>query len=137
MITNVTEKISLTDGRTAASTNLAELGFKAVLCLDRSSFDDRHSADGLEVVLEHIEPRVTSPRFSEVVTRLGDLIRKHGKVLVHCNKGQVRSVAVVAGFLTREQGANALDILRHISTIRDSVGLIPRSLELAVLNQQP
>lgn len=135
MITEIVPEVSITDGVTASRSSLAELGFRAVLCLDQGSLSEHHRSEAIEVQLKHLHPQESSlARFNDAVSALTGLVEKHGRVLVHCNRGECRSVCVVAAYLIRKYGAQADEALSRVARLRKSE-LIPRELEILVLSQ--
>lgn len=135
MISEITPEISITDSVTAASSPLAELGYRALLCLDAGSLADRQRLEGLEVCIRHLHPQESSlAPFNDAVATLASLIEEHGRVLVHCNMGECRSVCVVAAYLVRKHGERPDEALSRVARLRKSP-FIPRGLEILVLSQ--
>ncbi len=132
-ITDLTDRVSITDAQTGQrSCDLSTHGFGAVLCLDRRFINRPHPDRGVENRLCHLSNDGNSQAiFDDAVETLEGLLDEHSRVLVHCQYGKNRSVAVAAACLAKQLGISAEESLRRVSEARG--GVVSESLRASVL----
>jgi protein-tyrosine phosphatase len=97
--------------------------FRAVISLDGSMTEDRALALGYDDCVSHhlIDGRGNDPvLFKRIVEDLSSMASSCTPVLVHCQAGRSRSVAVVAGFLVRANGWSAEAAFDFIARRRET-----------------
>lgn len=57
------------------------------------------------------------------------LVAQHGRVVVHCRAGRSRSIAVVAAYLKKARGLEAVEALAAVRALRESA-VAPELIEL-------
>lgn len=120
-ISEITPTISITDARTARSSDLSQRGFTAVLCLDLKEYRAPHPDEGLrEYHLAPLHPlQCVHSHFEEAVEALKKLLSHQHRVLVHCTHGVNRSIAVVAATICDLRLAtNGIQALKHVQKAR-------------------
>lgn len=98
-------------------------GIRSVLSLDGTLSAQHASRLGVEAVVAFplIDGPGNNPRvFRLAVESLGELVRSHPPVLVHCHAGRSRSVVTVAGHFTRSLGLSTRDALAAVTAKRDA-----------------
>jgi len=122
-ITWITDNVAITNFFSAHGKDiLAEHNVKAVLCLDQETQGDSAEERGVECI--EVVHLVDGPNdvvvFRRAVTTLGELIDRHGQVVVHCRAGRSRSIAVVAAYLKKARNLEADEALQFVMSRRQS-----------------
>jgi protein-tyrosine phosphatase len=73
------------------------------------------------IVIEDLKDDATNRpgEFVRMVSRLVHLTRSHARVLVHCQAGQSRSAAVVAGYLMKTEKLSIDEAVRRVAAKRE------------------
>jgi len=117
----MSDNVAVTNFYTAHS-DLRSSEIRAVLCLDADLRGGSAAERGLEVVevIGLVDGENSPVVFSEAVESLATLVKRHGKVLVHCRAGKSRSLAVAAAYLVRSEGLSPDAALTKVCERRES-----------------